>query len=36
MEFIGALIGVVVTLVGVCMAEPNYRNIAKHETIKEI
>lgn len=32
----GVLIGAVVTLVGVCMAEPNYRNIVKHETIKEI
>ena len=31
---IGVLIGIVVTLVGVCMAEPNYRNIVKHE--KEI
>ena len=33
---LGVLIGIVVTLVGVCMAEPNYRNIVKHETIKEI
>lgn len=32
----GALIGIVVTLVGVCLAEPNYRNIVKRETVKEI
>lgn len=33
---IGAVIGMLVTVVAVCAAEPNYRNIVEQETIEKI
>lgn len=33
---LGMIIGAVIVLVAVCVAEPNYRNIVEHETIEKI